>query len=110
MLRWALNSVIYTVGGVGLALISVVPAGYVLALYDFPGPQGWCSLMTLIAMITPSSATVLPIFLEMNLIGLNNTYAAGLILALPAFFPFGVYLTYVYYATSLPKGVMDSAR
>ena len=33
----------------------------------------------------------------------------GLILA-SGFFPFGVYLTYVYFSTSLPKSVMDSAR
>ena len=40
--------------------------------------------------------------------GLNNTYTS-LILA-SGFFPFGVYLAYVYYSTSLPKGVMDLAR
>jgi multiple sugar transport system permease protein len=105
MVRWAINSVIYTVGGVGLALISVVPAGYVLALYNFPGRK-FVLIITLVAMITPSSATVLPIFLEMNLLGLNNTYA-GLILA-SAFFPFGVYLSYIYFSSSMPQGVMDS--
>lgn len=102
---WALNSVIYTVGGVGLALISVVPAGYVLALYNFPGRK-FVLIITLVAMITPSSATVLPIFLEMNLLGLNNTYA-GLILA-SAFFPFGVYLSYIYFSSSLPPGILEA--
>jgi multiple sugar transport system permease protein len=27
-----------------------------------------------------------------------------------AFFPFGVYLSYIYYATALPAGVLDAAR
>ncbi len=104
---WALNSLIYSAGGVILSLVSSIPAGYVLALSEFPGRK-LILVLTLIATITPSTAVVLPIFLEMNLLGLNNTYA-GLILA-SGFFPFGVYLSYVYFSTSLPKGVMDSAR
>lgn len=104
---WAVNSLIYSVGGVLLSLVASIPAGYALAAGEFPGRK-LVLVLTLIAMITPSTAVVLPIFLEMNLLGLNNTYA-GLILA-SGFFPFGVYLTYVYFSTSLPKGVMDSAR
>jgi len=107
MVRWALNSVIYTVGGVGLALITVVPAGYVLALYDFRGRK-LVLIITLIAMITPSSATVLPIFLELNVLGLTNTYA-GLILA-SAFFPFGVYLSYIFFSSSMPASIMDAGQ
>lgn len=107
IVNWAFNSLIYSVGGVSLSLVACVPAGYVLALSEFPGRK-LILILTLIAMITPSSAVVLPIFLEMNLLGLNNTYT-GLILA-TAFFPFGVYLAYIYFSSSLPKGVMDSAR
>ena len=107
MVTWAANSLVYSVGGVVLSLIASIPGGYALAASEFPGRK-LILVLTLIAMITPSTAVVLPIFLEMNLLGLNNTYA-GLILA-SGFFPFGVYLTYVYFSTSLPKGVMDSAR
>ncbi|MDB5539156.1 MAG: putative sugar transporter, permease protein [Devosia sp.] len=107
IITWAGNSLIYSVGGVLLSLVASIPGGYALALSEFPGRR-LILILTLIAMITPSTAVVLPIFLEMNLLGLNNTYM-GLILA-SGFFPFGVYLTYVYFSTSLPKGVMDSAR
>lgn len=107
MLTWATNSLIYSVGGVLLSLVASIPGGYALAASEFPGRK-LILMLTLIAMITPSTAVVLPIFLEMNLLGLNNTYG-GLILA-SGFFPFGVYLTYVYFSTSLPKSVMDSAR
>lgn len=107
IVTWATNSLIYVVGGVLLSLIACIPAGYALAASEFPGRK-LILVLTLIAMITPSTAVVLPIFLELNMLGLSNTYA-GLILA-SGFFPFGVYLTYVYFSTSLPKGVMDSAR
>jgi len=107
IITWTINSLIYVVGGVMLSLIACIPAGYALAASEFPGRK-LVLVLTLIAMITPSTAVVLPIFLEMNLLGLNNTYA-GLILV-SGFFPFGVYLTYVYFSSSLPKGVMDSAR
>lgn len=107
IVRWAANSAIYSVGGVGLSLVSAIPAGYVLAVYRFPGRK-LILILTLVAMITPSSAIVLPLYLEMSLLGLNNTYL-GLILA-TGFFPFGVYLAYIYFVSSLPEGILDAAR
>ena len=104
---WAWNSVIYTAGSVSLTLASCIPAGYALAMSEFRGRR-IILIITLIAMITPSQAIILPIFLEMSLLGLTNTYT-GLILA-SSFFPFGVYLSYIFYATSLPKSVVESAR
>jgi multiple sugar transport system permease protein len=51
---------------------------------------------------------VLPMFLELNLVHLINTQWA---VVLPAmFFPFGVYLSYVYYGSSLPRELLDAAR
>ncbi|MEJ6708516.1 MAG: carbohydrate ABC transporter permease, partial [Amylibacter sp.] len=73
---------------------------------EFPGRR-LILIATLIAMITPSTALVLPIFLELNQLGLTNTYS-GMVLA-SGFFPFGVYLTYIFFSSSLPKGVLDSA-
>ena len=107
MLVWAKNSIIYTLGSVSLTLASCIPAGYVLAIANVPGRR-FILIMTLVAMITPSQAIVLPIFLEMTLLGLVNTYF-GLIIA-SAFFPFGVYLSYIYFTTSMPLSVIESAR
>lgn len=104
---WTLNSLIYSVGGVGLSLVAALPAGYVLATQEFPGRR-LILLVTLVAMITPNAAIVLPIFLEMSLLGLNNT-RISLVLA-TAFFPFGVYLAFIYFATSLPREILNSAR
>lgn len=105
--RWAMNSAIYSVGGVTLSLIAAIPAGYVLATMDFPGRRA-ILLVTLVAMITPNAAVVLPIFLEMNLLGLSNTRIA-MVLA-TGFFPFGVYLAFIFFATSLPKDLMNAAE
>ena len=44
----------------------------------------------------------------MQALGLTNSYL-GMILA-TAFFPFGVYLAFIYYVTSLPKALVESAR
>lgn len=104
---WALNSVIYTAGSLVLTLISCIPAGYILATSEFRSRK-FILIMTLVAMITPSQAIVLPIFLELTALGLINTYT-GLILA-SSFFPFGVYLSYIFFSTSLPGSVIESAR
>ena len=73
----------------------------------FPG-RSLILWLTLITMLLPTSALVLPLFMELNLVHLVNTPWAVI---LPAcFFPFGVYLTYIYYASSLPSELLDAAR
>jgi ABC-type sugar transport system, permease component len=64
--------------------------------------------LTLVVMIMPAAALVLPIFLE-----LNSLHLIGSVLSviLPfAFFPFGVYLAYLYYATAVPRDLLDASR
>ena len=64
--------------------------------------------MTLVVMIMPAAALVLPIFLELNAMHLIGR---SLSVILPfAFFPFGVYLAYIYYLTALPRDLLDAAR
>jgi multiple sugar transport system permease protein len=59
-------------------------------------------------MIMPSASLVLPLFLELNLFGLIGTVWS---IILPfSFFPFGVYLVYIYFATSLPSEMLEAAR
>jgi multiple sugar transport system permease protein len=89
------------------SLAICIPAGYILAIGRFPGRKALLWL-TLITMLLPVSAMVLPLFLELNLAHLINTQWA---VVLPAmFFPFGVYLSYVYYGSSLPTELVDAAR
>lgn len=105
--RWIENSLYYALSATAITLAVGVPAGYGLAFGRFPGRRLVLSL-TLVVMIIPAAALVLPIFLELNAMHLLGR---SLSVILPfAFFPFGVYLAYIYYATALPPGLLDAAR
>lgn len=104
---WILNSLEYVGTTVAIALILCLLGGYALAKFTFRGRRV-VLITTLVALITPSSAIVLPLFLEMNLLHLVNT--AWSVILPSAFFPFGVYLSYVYFSTSLPSGIIEAAR
>jgi multiple sugar transport system permease protein len=107
MALWLGNSVRYALLSLVGSLVICVPAGYVLAIGRFAGRK-LLLWLTLITMLLPVSAMVLPMFLELNLVHLVNTQWA---VVLPAmFFPFGVYLSYVYYGSSLPRELLDAAR
>ena len=59
-------------------------------------------------MIMPATALVLPLFLEINKLGLYGTIWA---LILPfGFFPFGVYLAYIYFSSTIPSDLLAAAR
>ena len=105
--RWILNSLVYAFGATALTLVTGIPAGYGLAVGRFPGRRLILTL-TLIAMLMPATALVLPIFLELSALHLLGT---ALAVILPfAFFPFGVYLAYIYYVTALSSDALDAAR
>jgi multiple sugar transport system permease protein len=105
--RWLGNTLYYSLTATALTLLVSIPAGYGLAIGRFPGRKLVLSL-TLVVMIVPAAALVLPIFLELNAVHLIGS---TLSVILPfSFFPFGVYLAYLYYATALPPGLLDAAR
>ena len=104
---WIGNSLLYAFSATAIVLATAVPAGYGLAFGNFPGRRIILSL-TLIVMIMPAAALVLPIFLEMNSLHLIGS-AFAVILPF-SFFPFGVYLAYIYYATAVPRDLLDAAR
>ena len=105
--RWIENSLYYALSATAITLAVGVPAGYGLAFGKFPGRKLVLSV-TLLVMIMPGAALVLPIFLELNAVHLLGS---SLSVILPfAFFPFGVYLAYIYYLTALPPGLLDAAR
>jgi multiple sugar transport system permease protein len=107
LLVWLRNSAVYSSASLVLTLITSLPAGYALALTRFRGRRSLL-MVTLIVMIMPSATLVLPIFLELNQFGLIGTIWS---VVLPfSFYPFGVYLVYIYFATSLPREILDAAR
>ncbi|MEU7854173.1 carbohydrate ABC transporter permease [Nonomuraea sp. NPDC049141] len=107
VLTWMTNSVVYSALSVALTLLVGIPAGYAMALMRFTGRR-LLLIVTLVVMLMPATALVLPIFLELSYLGLVNKTAS---VVLPmSFFPFGVYLTYIYFSTSVPGELLDAAR
>jgi multiple sugar transport system permease protein len=105
--RWIANTLLYSLSATAITLAISIPAGYGLALGKFPGRRVILTL-TLVVMIMPAASLVLPIFLELNAVHLIGSVFSVI---LPfSFFPFGVYLAYIYYATSIPSELLDAAR
>ncbi|MEV7326477.1 carbohydrate ABC transporter permease [Streptomyces sp. NPDC093970] len=107
MLTWLRNSAIYSGGSLVLTLLVSVPAGYALALTNFRGRKALL-VITLVTMIMPQATLVLPVFLELNRFHLIGTVWSVI---LPfSFYPFGVYLVYIYFGSSLPRDLLSAAR
>ncbi|MFD4528740.1 carbohydrate ABC transporter permease [Streptomyces sp. NPDC058470] len=107
MLTWLRNSAIYSGGSLILTLAVSIPAGYALALTKFRGRKTLLTV-TLVTMIMPQATLVLPVFLELNKFHLIGTVWSVI---LPfSFYPFGVYLVYIYFGSSLPKDLLSAAR
>jgi len=104
---WLRNSAVYSFGALAITLVTAIPAGYGLALTEFIGRRTLLTI-TLIVMLMPSAALVLPLFLEMNAVHeLGSVWSVILPFSL---FPFGVYLVYIYFASSIPKDMLAAAR
>lgn len=104
---WLSNSALYCFAALILTLVASIPAGYALAFTEFPGRKTLLAL-TLVVMLVPATALVLPIFLELSAMRLIGSPLAVI---LPfSFFPFGVYLTYIYFSTAISRDLLDAAR
>ena len=104
---WIGNSAFYCVAALAITLITSIPAGYAMALTEFRGRRALLAI-TLVVMLVPSTALVLPVFLELSAVKLIGNPLAAI---LPfSFFPFGVYLTYIYFSTAISRDLLDAAR
>ena len=107
IVRWIGNSIAYTSAIVLLAVSSATLAGFVLAATRFPFKQAWL-IITLVAMLIPPVALVLPLFIEIKTIGLFDSPLA--VIFTTSFFPFGTFLAYIYFATAIPKELYEAAK
>jgi len=104
---WLKNSVFYSGTGVLIAVVLGIPAGYGLATIEFIGRRPLL-IGTMIAMLIPSNALALPLFLEANSFHmLGNPLAVILPYGL---FPFGVYIAYLFYNTPNVHSLLAAAR
>ena len=105
-LRWYLNSIIIMVLQVGIGLFLSSLVGYGLAKYRFKG-RTLTFILVLMVMMVPVEILILPLYKQINAMGLINTYT-GVIL------PFIVPATGVFFfrqfAMGLPTEIMESGR
>ncbi|CCK26025.1 integral membrane transport protein [Streptomyces davaonensis JCM 4913] len=107
VMQWLGNSTLYAVISLVITLCVAIPAGYALAMTEFRG-RHTLLVATLVVMLMPTATLVVPLFLELNAVQLIGTMWS---IILPyAFYPFGVYLTYIYFTTAVPKDLLAAAR
>ena len=107
ILLWLRNSAIQASLALLMTLLAGIPAGDALAMIEFRGRRALL-ILTLIVMLMPATTLVIPLFLEINAVHLIGTVWS---VVLPySFYPFGVYLTYIYFSTALPRDLLDAAR
>jgi multiple sugar transport system permease protein len=106
-LQWMGNSLIVSVGGALLAVIAAIPAGYALARLRFRFRRT-VLVITLLTMVMPNTVLVIPLFLEVNAVGAVGQLWP--VLVIMGFFPFGVYLSYIHFMTTMPPELVEAAR
>ena len=106
-LLWLRNSILVSLGGTALAVFAGLPAGYALACLRFRLRRPLL-LITLVLMVMPNTVLVVPLFLEVNAVHLTDSLLAVLIIF--GFYPFGVFLSYIFYTELLPRELLDASR
>lgn len=105
--QWALNSVWYTAAIVVIATISASLAGFVLTASNIRFKKVFL-ISTLIMMLVPPMALVVPVFVLMDQLSLMDNPMSVILVA--SLYPFGTFLAYIYYSTTIPKELYESAR
>ena len=105
--RSFLNSVIFTVGAVGLQWMLCISGGLVIAKMRFRGRM-LITVMFAISLFIPLVTTLIPTFIVTYKLGLINSYA-GLILPIAAQTGFGT-LLFRQFISQMPEELFDAAR
>jgi multiple sugar transport system permease protein len=107
ILQWVINSLWYTGLIVLIATVTASMAGFVLSASNIRFKRAFL-VSTLITMLVPPMALVVPIFVLMDKISLMDKPIAVILVS--SLYPFGVFLSYIYYSTTIPKELYESAR
>ena len=107
ILDWIFNSIWYTALQVSVGCVVAILAGYALAATRIP-MRRTLLITTLVAMIVPQVAFVLPLFVQITALGIYDT--AWAVILPGTFFPFGVFLSYIYFTSTIPPELYDAAR
>lgn len=105
--RWAINSVTYNLAIVLIASITASLAGFVISASRIRFKKAFL-ISTLIMMLVPPVALVIPLFIEMNKVNLVDNPMS--VIMISSLYPFGAFLSYIYYSTTIPPEIYESAR
>ncbi|SEQ90603.1 carbohydrate ABC transporter permease [Streptomyces radiopugnans] len=105
--RWLLNSLLYAGVGAAIATFLAAAAGYALAKYTFTGREALFSVI-LGGVLVPATALALPLFLLFAEVDATNTFWSVFLPSVVS--PFGVYLSRIFAAASVPDEVVEAAR
>jgi len=104
---WLKNTSIFVGSALTISVVCCVTAGFVLAVLNVPFRR-FLLFTTLVTMLIPITAMAMPLYVMIDRIGLNDTLL-GLILA-SSFFPFGAFLSYLYFSSVLPPDLVGMGR
>lgn len=105
--QWMTNSLVISVGGALIAVVAAIPAGYAMARLRFRGRR-ILLFVTLLAMVMPNTVLVIPLFLEVAAVGAVGELWP--VIVIMGFFPFGAYLAYIHFMTTMPVELVEAAR
>lgn len=105
--RWALNSLVYAVGGGALSTVIAAAAGYALGKYRFRGSRALFRMIVAAVMI-PTVVLAIPQYLMLAQIGFTNNLWAVILPLLVS--PYAIYLCKIYAESSVPDELMEAAR
>jgi multiple sugar transport system permease protein len=107
MFRYALNSMLYSVGATVGMLVASIPVAYALAVLRWRGRE-LVFLLVLVAMMLPPQVTIVPLYAFWADIGLVGTLWP---LVIPNWFgdAFSIFLLRQFFLT-IPPSYIDSAR
>ncbi|MET8717540.1 carbohydrate ABC transporter permease [Streptomyces sp. NPDC004735] len=105
--RWLVNSLAYAGAGAAVGTLLAAMAGYALAVYEFKGREVIFSVI-LGGVLVPATALALPLFLLFAEVDATNTFWSVFLPSIVS--PFGVYLSRIFAAASIPGEVVEAAR
>ncbi|MDZ8170989.1 carbohydrate ABC transporter permease [Microbacterium xanthum] len=106
-IRWLGNSLLYAGFGALVATFLAAMCGYALAKYPFRGRELFFNVV-LGGVLVPATALALPLFLLFSEVNMTNTIWAVLLPSIVS--PFGVYLSRIYAASSVPDELIEAGR
>lgn len=104
--QWFGNSLVLTVVQVVLTLLVSSFVAYGFAMYDFPGKSLWF-VMVLLVMTVPFEMLMLPLYVQVNDMGLADTYT---VIVLPFLAQAVTIFFFRQYFLGIPKDLLEAGR